>query len=151
MVQYLCIASAKLFFLPELLLPCSPLRPLQKTEKRPHHNLQYYNQTTNKIIIIRSIAIVIKMTGLHRPITPPGIPPPSARRRASKLSFGTVCSSNINRSMEAHVRLQNAGELIQRHWLCVNRDFIVVLSRLHAVLVTPMVKYIRSNTITKTS
>ena len=51
----------------------------------------------------------INMVGLHRPSTPPGMPPPSARRRSSKLCFGTVCSSNINRSMEAHVRLQNAG------------------------------------------
>ncbi|KAL7454353.1 hypothetical protein ACHAWC_005994 [Mediolabrus comicus] len=55
------------------------------------------------------------MTGLHRPSTPPGIPPPSARRRASKLCFGTVCSSNINRSMEAHVRLQNAGMRVESY------------------------------------
>jgi len=49
--------------------------------------------------------------GLHRASTPPGIPPPEANRQPSKLSFGTVCSSNINRSMEAHVVLQNAGEI----------------------------------------
>lgn len=96
----------------------SPVRPCAPCRKQKNAHITTYNTTTtttNKIIIIRSIAIIIKMTGLHRPITPPGIPPPSARRRASKLSFGTVCSSNINRSMEAHVRLQNAGELIQRH------------------------------------
>ncbi|KAL7492759.1 hypothetical protein ACHAWT_001798 [Skeletonema menzelii] len=55
------------------------------------------------------------MVGLHRPSTPPGMPPPSARRRPSKLSFGTVCSSNINRSMEAHVRLQNAGMRVESY------------------------------------
>jgi RNA polymerase II subunit A C-terminal domain phosphatase SSU72 len=47
---------------------------------------------------------------LPRPSTPPGVPPASALyRRPSRLSFGTVCSSNINRSMEAHSVLQNAG------------------------------------------
>jgi RNA polymerase II subunit A C-terminal domain phosphatase SSU72 len=46
---------------------------------------------------------------LQRPLTPPGFPPPSAHRNKSKLSFGVVCSSNINRSMEAHLVLGNAG------------------------------------------
>lgn len=53
--------------------------------------------------------------GLSRPATPPGIPPPTAHRPKSKLSFGTVCSSNINRSMEAHVVLGNAGLTVESY------------------------------------
>lgn len=52
---------------------------------------------------------------LPRPSTPPGQPPSSARRPYSKLSFGVVCSSNINRSMEAHLVLGNAGLTVESY------------------------------------
>jgi RNA polymerase II subunit A C-terminal domain phosphatase SSU72 len=58
---------------------------------------------------------------LHRPSTPPGVPPPEAYlpynhdHRRHRLSFGVVCSSNINRSMEAHLVLQNAGLLVDSY------------------------------------
>jgi hypothetical protein len=54
--------------------------------------------------------MVTQSSRLPRPVTPPGLPPPEAARPKSVLSYGTVCSSNINRSMEAHVVLGNAGE-----------------------------------------
>ena len=72
-----------------------------------------FSRSTSLPITITSIPTAretMNVPGLHRPTTPPGMPPPSAHRKPSKLSFGTVCSSNINRSMEAHVVLQNAGE-----------------------------------------
>ena len=53
---------------------------------------------------------LLTMPRLPRPSTPPGVPPSDAYRAKSKLSFGVVCSSNINRSMEAHVVLGNAGD-----------------------------------------
>ena len=74
------------------------------------------------------------MVGLNRPSTPPGMPPPSARRNPSKLCFGTVCSSNINRSMEAHVRLQNAGML--KKW-----SVYVILLDLFTIVVPYLCKF----------
>jgi len=49
-------------------------------------------------------------TRLPRPMTPPGVAPQENIKKDSKLSFGVVCSSNINRSMEGHVVLGNAGK-----------------------------------------
>lgn len=64
--------------------------------------------------------------GLHRPSTPPGFPPAKSRRIPSKLSFGTVCSSNINRSMEAHVVLSNAGERSTFALLCIIHKYFLL-------------------------
>ena len=54
-----------------------------------------------------------RQTRLYIPQTPPGTPPPENRKKPSKLSFGVVCSSNINRSMEAHLVLGNAGLTVE--------------------------------------
>lgn len=53
---------------------------------------------------------------LTRPSTPPGLPPLSSHPvPLSTLSFGVVCSSNINRSMEAHQVFGNAGLTVESY------------------------------------
>lgn len=43
------------------------------------------------------------------------MPPETARREQSKLNFAAVCSSNINRSMECHLVLGNAGLQVESY------------------------------------
>ena len=77
---------------------------------------QPYTLSTSFLETMSAVAVTIPSSSKPpRPETPPGIPPPTAHRPKSRLRIGTVCSSNINRSMEAHCVLANAGLSVQSY------------------------------------
>ena len=75
-----------------------------------------------------------QLNRLPRPCTPPGIPASLNRQREKKLSFGVVCSSNINRSMEAHVVLGNVGLNVECEFSCLYLCFpMKVIPYMHSI------------------